>query len=285
MDDKSFNIRVPKRWARVALIVLVTALIVAPLTAIAAHTFTDVPDSNTFHDDIAWLEASGVTKGCNPPANTEFCPDDSVTRGQMSAFMRRFAQYIGAEDGTPALADSATNADNADQLDGKSPAYYEGSLAVRAHGFFTDPLGALAIGTYTLAEVDISVPDAGSVLLQGNASWETLGNDSNIVQWLEWDTGTPCDTFADGDPLTGSFAEVWVDGNDSFDSGTTPSMTAVDVSSSGNHTAYLCATVQSGTINSIDRVVAAQWSPNADVTATGGAAGTSDVPDIGVAGG
>ncbi len=35
MDDKSFNIRVPKRWARIAMVVTVTALIVAPLTAIA----------------------------------------------------------------------------------------------------------------------------------------------------------------------------------------------------------------------------------------------------------
>jgi hypothetical protein len=81
---------------------------------VATHTFNDVPDSHTFHGDIEWLEASGVTKGCNPPANTEFCPDDNVTRGQMSAFMKRFAEYIGAEDGTPAEADHATTADDAD---------------------------------------------------------------------------------------------------------------------------------------------------------------------------
>lgn len=114
MDNESYNIRVPKRWARIALIVGVVALIVAPLTAVATHTFNDVPGSHTFHSDIEWLEASGVTKGCNPPANTSFCPDDNVTRGQMSAFMKRFAEYIGAEDGTPAQADHATTADDAD---------------------------------------------------------------------------------------------------------------------------------------------------------------------------
>ena len=64
MDDKSFHIRIPKRWVRVALIVTTTALIVAPLSAIASHSFTDVPDSNTFHADIAWLADAGVTKGC-----------------------------------------------------------------------------------------------------------------------------------------------------------------------------------------------------------------------------
>src|SRR5690606_21829666 len=32
---------------------------------------------------------SGITRGCNPPANTRFCPDDYVTRGQMAAFLVR----------------------------------------------------------------------------------------------------------------------------------------------------------------------------------------------------
>jgi hypothetical protein len=111
VDDSSFNIRVPRSWARVSLIVVVTALIVAPLTALASHTFKDVSDSNTFHTDIDWLAGAGITKGCNPPTNDEFCPNDSVSRGQMSAFMRRFAQYIDAEDGTPAQADNATTLD------------------------------------------------------------------------------------------------------------------------------------------------------------------------------
>lgn len=117
MDDKSFNIRVPQEMGSGGMIVLVTALIVAPLTAIASHTFTDVPDNNTFHEDIAWLEASGVTKGCNPPENTEFWLNDFVTRGQMAAFMERFAGYIGAKDGTPAQADNATTADSATTAD------------------------------------------------------------------------------------------------------------------------------------------------------------------------
>ena len=48
----------------------------------------DVADDNVFKADIQWLADAGVTKGCNPPANTEFCPEDNVTREQMSAFMR-----------------------------------------------------------------------------------------------------------------------------------------------------------------------------------------------------
>jgi hypothetical protein len=92
MDGKSYNIRVPKRWVRVAMIVGVTALIVAPLTAVATHSFDDVPNDNTFHNDIAWLKDAAVTLGCNPPDNDEFCPEDNVTREQMAAFMRRLAE-------------------------------------------------------------------------------------------------------------------------------------------------------------------------------------------------
>jgi hypothetical protein len=118
MDDRSFHIRVPKRWARVAMIVGVTALVVAPLTAIATQAFNDVPDTHTFHNDIAWLAEADVTRGCNPPDNDRFCPNDLVTRAQMAAFMRRFAQYLKAEDGIPALADHAVTAGNADTLGG-----------------------------------------------------------------------------------------------------------------------------------------------------------------------
>ena len=35
-----------------------------------------------FAADIQWLAAQGITKGCNPPINDRFCPDDAVTRGQ-----------------------------------------------------------------------------------------------------------------------------------------------------------------------------------------------------------
>jgi hypothetical protein len=91
MDDKSYTIRIRKRWLRTALVVAATALTVAPLTAVASHSFTDVPDSNTFHSDIEWLKNADVTRGCNPPANTRFCPKDNVTREQMAAFMNRLA--------------------------------------------------------------------------------------------------------------------------------------------------------------------------------------------------
>ncbi|GBE24511.1 endo-1,4-beta-xylanase A precursor [bacterium BMS3Bbin02] len=62
---------------------------VAPTGCEAGPTFGDVPVTDTFYDDIEWLAAQGITRGCNPPDNSLFCPNDSVTRAQMAAFLRR----------------------------------------------------------------------------------------------------------------------------------------------------------------------------------------------------
>jgi Glucose / Sorbosone dehydrogenase len=50
--------------------------------------FTD-DDASIFEADINAIAEAGITLGCNPPANTRFCPDSTVRRGQMAAFLRR----------------------------------------------------------------------------------------------------------------------------------------------------------------------------------------------------
>lgn len=70
---------------------LAAALVLIPAMSRASHTFDDVGDGNVFHSDIDWLAANGVTKGCNPPLNTKFCPSNPVTRQQMAAFMHRLS--------------------------------------------------------------------------------------------------------------------------------------------------------------------------------------------------
>jgi hypothetical protein len=104
----------PDRKRRLtAFMVALAVLIATPLAVVAADAFTDVPDSNVFHDDIAWLADANVTKGCNPPDNTEFCPGDNVTREQMAAFMRRLAQNKVVDAATAETADHATTAGHA----------------------------------------------------------------------------------------------------------------------------------------------------------------------------
>ncbi|MFP3915715.1 MAG: S-layer homology domain-containing protein [Actinomycetota bacterium] len=65
------------------------ALALAATPGLAADRFEDVPADHLFSAEIAWLADEGVTRGCNPPENTRFCPDEAVTRGQMAAFLVR----------------------------------------------------------------------------------------------------------------------------------------------------------------------------------------------------
>jgi hypothetical protein len=50
--------------------------------------FTD-DDGSTHEASINSIAEAGVTLGCNPPTNSEFCPSDPVTRGQMASFLSR----------------------------------------------------------------------------------------------------------------------------------------------------------------------------------------------------
>lgn len=51
--------------------------------------FADAVGS-VFEEDIAWMAASGITKGCNPPTNDQFCPDDIVIRAEVATFLDRY---------------------------------------------------------------------------------------------------------------------------------------------------------------------------------------------------
>ncbi len=66
-------------------------------------TFADT-SGHVFENDIARLAAAGITRGCNPPANTRFCPDQPVTRGAMAAFL---ARALGLTSGGATFADTS----------------------------------------------------------------------------------------------------------------------------------------------------------------------------------
>lgn len=150
---------------------LVTAVF-APVAVMAAGgTFTDDDDS-IFEADIEWLASAGVTKGCNPPTNDLFCPNNSVTRGQMAAFMRRFAQFLGAEDGIVSQADNATTADYADNagtvdnFDAKD--LNRVSFDVDVEGDPVTVTGIVAVETIMSAE--ITAPTGGWITVSGQTN-------------------------------------------------------------------------------------------------------------------
>ena len=62
--------------------------------------FTD-DDESVHRTDIDALAQAGITKGCNPPENTHFCPNRHVTRGQMAAFLARAYGFAPPPEGSP----------------------------------------------------------------------------------------------------------------------------------------------------------------------------------------
>jgi hypothetical protein len=59
-------------------------------------TFID-DDGNVHEGGIEAIAEEGITSGCNPPANTRFCPELPVTRGQMAAFLARALELPPAD--------------------------------------------------------------------------------------------------------------------------------------------------------------------------------------------
>lgn len=113
--------------------------------AFASHDFSDVPDSNVFHDDISWLADSEITSGF---PDGSFHPTDAVTRQAMAAFLHR----MSGEGTTPRVVDAAELADrtasdfdnavslqgrtpadfdDAEMLDGRTPADYDNAVSLQ----------------------------------------------------------------------------------------------------------------------------------------------------------
>ncbi len=66
----------------------VDTLITVDPASVDPGRFSDTQES-LFVNSTAWLAASGITVGCNPPSNTKFCPDQYVTRGELATFLKR----------------------------------------------------------------------------------------------------------------------------------------------------------------------------------------------------
>ncbi|MGA7281705.1 MAG: S-layer homology domain-containing protein, partial [Acidimicrobiia bacterium] len=62
------------------------------LPATTTDYFND-DNGHLFENAINQLAAAGITQGCNPPANSHFCPDRDMTRGQMAAMLARAFHY------------------------------------------------------------------------------------------------------------------------------------------------------------------------------------------------
>ena len=140
---------------RILLITAAFALFLVPIAAIAAGGFEDVGDDNIFRADIQWMKDADVTRGCNPPANTKYCPGDNVTREQMSAFMHRLAVNKVVD------AATAVEAENADTLDGKDSTDFAAST--HNHDGTYQPVAVVEFDAITTPMTGITDPGVANV--------------------------------------------------------------------------------------------------------------------------
>ncbi len=97
---------------------------------------------------IQWLADADITQGCNPPANTHYCPDQRVSRGEMAVFLSR---AFG-------LADTGT--DFFDDDDGR---FYEGAANRLAAAGLTVGCGSRRF----CGEADIRRDEMAAMLARG----------------------------------------------------------------------------------------------------------------------
>jgi hypothetical protein len=182
-------------------VVLLLALVFAA-PVLAFDRFTDV-GPGVHHDDISAIAAAGITQGCNPPANNNYCPADLVRRDQMGSFLAR-AAGLGANPPV-ANADKLDGLDSTDLLQGEVLRISHSVPATATNGGitwfttqFTQPAGHVlssvaAEATATVPAtcefagagsvfivVDLDVPDSSMVGI-GQWSAETAESATGIV--------------------------------------------------------------------------------------------------------
>lgn len=198
---------------------LVIALLALPIAVWASHQFTDVPNSHTFHNSIDWLAENGITKGCNPPSNTRYCPDANVTRGEMAAFLKRLAENRVVDAG---------------RLGGVSPAVYANPVVNAVDGY----QDLTSAGNQKIGQLNISAPANGGFLIQAQLTSSSIAA-SVLYFWVQLDN-TTCNS---ANLYTVAWGYINIDG-----AGNASSASAIGVTpaGAGAHTVTLCASPVTG---------------------------------------
>jgi lipoprotein-anchoring transpeptidase ErfK/SrfK len=104
---------------RIKRLVLFATVLVTLLSAAPAFAADELPPGGTFIDDdllaeegyIEAIAAADITRGCNPPVNDKFCPERTLTRGEMASI---FVRALGLPDGSAVFTDTGDSIHAAD---------------------------------------------------------------------------------------------------------------------------------------------------------------------------
>ena len=214
------------RSIKLLLAMSLVAVVLIPAAAVASHQFTDVPTGNIFHDDVSWLSDNDITKGCNPPANDNYCPDDNVTRQQLAAFLHRLGNRVTS---LTAVAERS-----------------EGS------SFDDTPIALISFG--------VDAPsDGGLLAVTASGTFFDKGSGATDgIAWIEFDGNGACSGWDDKTIPNGSFS--WdADGSQSNAGMATVGTAAV---AAGNHTIDVCGK-HFGSLFDFHGKAVATWTPAA----------------------
>ena len=198
-----------------AALALVVVAFLVPVTAIATHTFSDVPDGRYYTDAVEWAAENGITTGTSA---TTFSPEDAVTRGQNVTFAYRYDQNIVQ----PALT----------ELETLLPIARSAGSSVNV-----EPED----GTAELLSVEIEAPAAGIIQLHGYVRVDseiTLSGDPVRCSFSD----VPLSSGFDSAPELEIFGEVYFTGGP--DEGATCPVSGALTVEAGTHTIYLRATTR-----------------------------------------
>ncbi len=216
------------RSLRLSVVILLAVAVLAPVAVSAAGGYFTDDDDSMFEAHIEWMADSGITLGCNPPANDNYCPDDNVTRGQMAAFMHRLADNQVVDAG---------------ELGGQAPGYYENMIWANDVEF--GPLAdTLVSGGTAWVELAIDVPYDGYLHLNGSATIYDPDTVSQTTWWIQVDQA--CANTPDGvTQVAFAYASVYADTRRQ-----SASMTGAFAVAAGAHTVTLCGngTTSAGTM-------------------------------------
>lgn len=67
-------------------------------------------NNSTFEADINRIAETGITRGCNPPTNSSFCPDRAITRAEMATFLVRAFPDLMPEEASDRFTDDNSDA-------------------------------------------------------------------------------------------------------------------------------------------------------------------------------
>lgn len=178
------------RTARLILIgMAAVGLFAIPISAIGATSlWDDVPDDNIFVNDTNWMKLTGVSIGCNPPRNTEYCPKEFMTREQMAALLKRLSEgeIVNAATAIDAeRADHADTADDSDMVDGRNAdelMSMTASSTIEGVSFVPAVSNPLLLVSVTGFDVPA---DGGVITALANVTAEPVSGPQLGVAWIE----------------------------------------------------------------------------------------------------